>query len=213
VSGRAMLILGAGTFAVEALEAAELSGRTVRGFVVSDRSLRQRQTLEGLPVFLVEDLSSGARDVECVAAIVSTMRRAIVEAVELLGFTFGVLKHPTAIVSPRATLAPGAFVGAGAIVSANTKVGPHVIVNRGANIAHDVQLGPYVTIGPNAVLAGAVVAAARAWVGVGAVVRDHITIGEGAVVGAGAVVVKPVPAHTMVAGSPAAVIREGVDGY
>ena len=46
----------------------------------------------------------------------------------------------------------------------------------------------------------------------GAVVRNQLTIGEGAVVGAGAVVVKPVSPHTLVAGSPASVMREGVDG-
>jgi len=62
------------------------------------------------------------------------------------------------------------------------------------------------------VIAGAVTVGARAWIGVGAVVRDHLSIGEGAVVGAGALVVKPVAAHTLVAGSPAVVVREGVDG-
>ncbi|MEZ5318296.1 MAG: hypothetical protein R2752_12925 [Vicinamibacterales bacterium] len=51
-----------------------------------------------------------------------------------------------------------------------------------------------------------------AYVAVGAVVRDHLTIGAGAVVAAGAVVVKPVGAHTLVAGCPAAVVRTDVDG-
>ena len=202
---RPLLVLGAGTFAVEALEAAELSGRTVCGFLVSSAEYRTAPALEGLPVFVPEDVA-------CVAGIVSTKRRAIVEFVEARGFTFAVVKHPSAIVSPRAQLEPGALIGAGAIVSANTRVGRHVILNRGANIAHDVHLGAYATVGPNAVIAGAVTVGSRAWIGVGAVVRDHLAIGEGAVVGAGALVVKPVAAHTLVAGSPAAVVREGVDG-
>ena len=63
------------------------------------------------------------------------------------------------------------------------------------------------------VIAGAVTVGERAWIGVGAVVRDHLAIGEGAVVAAGAVVVKAVPAHTLVAGVPAAIVRDGVDGF
>ena len=209
---RPLLILGAGTFAVEALEAAELSGRTICGFLVSQADYRTAPTLEGLPVYVPDDLPFAAADVVCVAGIVSTKRRAIVEAVEARGFTFVVVQHPAAIVSPRAQVEPGAFIGAGAIVSAHTHVARHVILNRGANVAHDVDLGAFVTVGPNAVIAGAVTVGARAWIGVGAVVRDHLAIGEGAVVGAGALVVKPVAAHTLVAGSPAAVVREGVDG-
>lgn len=209
---RPLLILGAGTFAVEALEAAELSGRTVCGFLVSSPEYRTAPTLEGLPVWVPDDLPFRPDDVVCVAGIVSTKRRALIEAVAARGFTFAVVKHPAAIVSPRARLHPGALIGAGAIVSANSTVGPHVILNRGANVAHDVELGAFATVGPNAVIAGAVTVGPRAWIGVGAVVRDHLAIGEGAVVGAGALVVKPVAAHTLVAGSPAAVIRDGVDG-
>jgi sugar O-acyltransferase (sialic acid O-acetyltransferase NeuD family) len=212
VPDRPILILGAGTFAVEALEASELSGRTVCGFLVSDESVRTAARLERLPVFVPGDLPWSPAQIVCVAAIISTRRRAFVESIAARGFEFVTVRHPSAIVSPRATLSPGAIVGAGAIVSAHTTVGPHVILNRGANVAHDVELGAFVTVGPNAVLAGGVTVGARAWVGVGAVVRDHLAIGEGAVIGAGAVVVKPVPAHTMVAGSPAAFMRDGVDG-
>ncbi len=209
---RPLLILGAGTFAVEALEAAELSGHTVCGFLVSSAEYRTSPLLERLPVFVPEDLPFAPADVVCVAGIVSTRRRTIVEAMAARGFTFAVVTHPAAIVSPRALLEPGALIGAGAIVSAHTRVGRHVILNRGANVAHDVELGAFATVGPNAVIAGAVTVGARAWIGVGAVVRDHLSIGDGAVVGAGALVVKPVAAHTLVAGSPAAVVREGVDG-
>ncbi|MGH7766353.1 MAG: acyltransferase [Candidatus Binatia bacterium] len=47
----------------------------------------------------------------------------------------------------------------------------------------------------------------RASVGSGAVILCGLTIGEGAVVGAGSVVTKDVPAHTVVAGNPAVVLR------
>jgi acetyltransferase-like isoleucine patch superfamily enzyme len=45
------------------------------------------------------------------------------------------------------------------------------------------------------------------WLGSGCVVTDGVRIGKGAVVAAGAVVTKDVPAHTVVAGVPAKVVR------
>jgi acetyltransferase-like isoleucine patch superfamily enzyme len=49
------------------------------------------------------------------------------------------------------------------------------------------------------------------WIGSGAVVCDGVRVGQGAVVAAGAVVTEDVPAHTVVAGVPARVVRE-IDG-
>ncbi len=49
------------------------------------------------------------------------------------------------------------------------------------------------------------------WLGSAAVVTDGVHIGKGAVVAAGAVVTKDVPAHCVVAGVPARVIKE-IDG-
>jgi acetyltransferase EpsM len=211
LSDVALIILGAGSFAIEALEIAELAGgfRTI-GFAVSDPPA-PGTTHAGLPVMHVDELPAPGT-VEVVAAIVSTQRRGIVAAVQMRGHRFARLIHPRATVSPRASVAAGAMIGAGAIVASNTSIGPHAILNRGANVGHDNLIRAFVTIGPGATLAGAVDLGEGCYIGAGAVVRDHLTIGSGAVVAAGAVVVKPVEANTLVAGCPAVVVRTGVDG-
>jgi acetyltransferase-like isoleucine patch superfamily enzyme len=45
------------------------------------------------------------------------------------------------------------------------------------------------------------------WLGAGAIITDGVRVGKGAVVAAGAVVVRDVPAHTVVGGVPAKIIR------
>ena len=48
------------------------------------------------------------------------------------------------------------------------------------------------------------------WIGAGATILKGVTIGKGAVVGAGAVVTRDVPQNTIVAGSPATIIKRDV---
>ena len=46
------------------------------------------------------------------------------------------------------------------------------------------------------------------WIGAGAIITDGVHVGKGAVIAAGAVVTKNVPAHTVVGGVPARVIKQ-----
>jgi acetyltransferase-like isoleucine patch superfamily enzyme len=48
----------------------------------------------------------------------------------------------------------------------------------------------------------------RVWVGVGAKILKGVTIGDDAVIAAGAIVTRPVPSRTLVAGCPAAVVKQ-----
>lgn len=115
--------------------------------------------------------------------------------------------HPTAIVSPWATLGAGCQLLPGVIVNAGAALGENVLVNSGAIVEHDCVVGDHAHIATGARLASTVQIGALAHVGAGATVRQVARIGEGAVVGAGAVVVKDVSPWTVVIGVPARVLR------
>lgn len=203
-----LLILGAGSFALDVLEAAQATGRYEPvGFVVSDPEFLTGPTHAGLPVVDLSCLPWAPGEVACIAGITSPARRGFTAALRARGFTFVPIVHPTAIVSPSASIGGGAFIGAGAILGARVSLAEDVLVNRGANLGHDVAIGACATIGPGAVLAGAVTVGVASVIGVGAIVSDHLSIGDHAVVAAGSIVVKPVRDRVFVAGSPARAVR------
>lgn len=51
----------------------------------------------------------------------------------------------------------------------------------------------------------------QVWIGANVLVLPGVTIGDGAVVGGGSVVTKDVPAHTVVVGNPARVVKENIN--
>jgi acetyltransferase-like isoleucine patch superfamily enzyme len=50
----------------------------------------------------------------------------------------------------------------------------------------------------------------RCFIGVNAIIMPGIVIGDESIVGSGAVVTRDVPPHTIVAGNPAIIIKEGI---
>jgi acetyltransferase-like isoleucine patch superfamily enzyme len=87
-----------------------------------------------------------------------------------------------------------------------------VTIGKRCGLAWDVQI---MDTDEHAISGGAVSAPVTigddVWIGCQALILKGVTIGDGAIVGARSVVVKDVPAHTLVVGSPARVIREGVN--
>jgi len=110
----------------------------------------------------------------------------------------------------------------------NVSIGDHTIFNWGVTLADNapITFGDNVLVGPGCffvtaehplepeerilarVRAKPITVGDRVWFGAGVIVLGGVTIGTGAVVGAGAVVTKDVPPRTVVAGSPARVLRQ-----
>lgn len=112
----------------------------------------------------------------------------------------------------------------GAVIGARCKVSSHTFICEGVTIEDDVFVGHNVTfindLFPRATNAEGKLQTEADWkcvptlvrrgasIGSSATILCGITVGEGAVVGAGSVVTKDVPAHAVVAGNPARVLRK-----
>lgn len=121
------------------------------------------------------------------------------------------VRHPSAIISPRASLGPGCQLLAGCVVGTSARLGADVLVNSGAMVEHDCQIGDHVHLATGARVTSTVRIGEGAHIGAGATVRQCLSIGAEAVVGAGAVVVDDVAEGAVVAGVPARPLRRGVE--
>lgn len=101
--------------------------------------------------------------------------------------------HPTAIISPRATIGEGSVVMQGAIIQSCATVGRHCIVNTGASIGHDVTVGDFVHVASHATITGGATIGEGTWIGAGSVIRQGVHIGAWTMIGAGSVVVDDIP--------------------
>jgi sugar O-acyltransferase (sialic acid O-acetyltransferase NeuD family) len=208
-----LIILGAGTFALETLDIAETAGGfEPLAFAVSLERPAPGAQLAGLPIYFAADLPFSPADCALVAGIASTHRRAFIETMLARGYTFTSVIHPSASISKRSTVGTGCVIHPGVIIASNTIIADHVILNRGSLIGHDNHINSFVTVGPGANLAGGLAVGEGTYIGVGAVIRDHLSIGSESLVAAGAVVVKSVAANTQVGGLPAQVMKTGVKG-
>ena len=196
------MILGAGGFAREVTDLCYDLGWYVVGYAVDIPD--QPKVLLGKAVRQLEDWNS---DWPCVAAIVSPLRKRILDSAVRLGFTFASVVHPSASVSKMARIHPGVIVNRNVTVGNEAVVRRHMILNRGCTIGHDCEIGIGVTVGPGANLAGNVRVGEWATIGMGANVREGTRIGAGAFIGMGSVVVEDVPGGETWWGIPARKIR------
>ncbi len=118
------------------------------------------------------------------------------------GFKFPNLIHPSALVSPRATLGDGNYIAPGVVINAGTQIGNNCILNTGAIIEHDCKLGDFVHISPGSVLSGGVCVGNNSHIGIGSLVIQNLKIGEKTIIGAGSVITKNIRSGVIAYGNP-----------
>jgi 2,3,4,5-tetrahydropyridine-2,6-dicarboxylate N-acetyltransferase len=132
------------------------------------------------------------------------------------------MKNIKARIEPGAIIRDQVEIGDNAVIMMGASINIGAVVGEGTMIDMNVVLGGRATVGKNchigagSVLAGVieppsakpVVVEDDVVIGANAVVLEGVTVGKGAVVAAGAIVIDDVPPYTVVAGTPARVIKE-----
>ncbi|QPC46179.1 2,3,4,5-tetrahydropyridine-2,6-dicarboxylate N-acetyltransferase [Mangrovibacillus cuniculi] len=132
------------------------------------------------------------------------------------------MKNIKARIEPGAIIRDQVEIGDNAVIMMGASINIGSVIGEGTMIDMNVVLGGRATVGKNchigagSVLAGVieppsaspVIVEDDVVVGANAVILEGVRVGKGAVVAAGAIVVNDVPPYTVVAGTPAKVIKE-----
>lgn len=126
-----------------------------------------------------------------------------------------------AVIFANAQLGENCNICAHTLIESDVIIGNNVTVKSGVYIWDGTRIEDNVFLGPNATITNDPMPRSKKYpekfsgitlkkgcsIGANATILPGITIGENAMVGAGAVVTKDVPAHAVVVGNPAKIIR------
>ncbi|WP_227395673.1 2,3,4,5-tetrahydropyridine-2,6-dicarboxylate N-acetyltransferase [Jeotgalibacillus aurantiacus] len=132
------------------------------------------------------------------------------------------LKNIKARIEPGAIIRDQVEIGDNAVIMMGASINIGSVIGEGTMIDMNVVMGGRATVGKNchigagSVLAGVieppsakpVVVEDDVVIGANAVVLEGVTVGKGAVVAAGAIVIEDVEPYTVVAGTPAKMIKK-----
>ena len=121
---------------------------------------------------------------------------------------YGMVVHPSAIISEYAHIDEGTVVMQGAIIQSCASIGKHCIINTGASVDHECNIGDFVHISPHCTLCGNVTIGEGAWIGAGSVIIPGVKVGKWSIIGAGSVVCKDVPDGVLAVGNRCKTIKK-----
>ena len=203
-----MLIFGAGSLGLTALDLFQRNNVVVYGLLDDDKNLHGTEFGDVSVLGETDDdgfLKLIGQKCEAFVAIADgRVRRRLVKMLNERRKVQPVNAiHDTAVVSTLATLGHGNLIAARVVVNPYAEVGQHCIVQAGAVIESRAKLGDYVHVGTGCVINSSAVIEESAFIGTGATIIAGLTIGKNARVGAGSVVVENVEAGATVFGNPA----------
>jgi len=196
---QSIIVIGGGGYAGVVIDCIRASGGSVAGIL--DDGIAAGTRVLGVPVLGVTAEYEKYMDCLFVIAIGNNaIRRRIARSLPVLWTS---VAHPSAVVSPYASVGDGTVILPRAVVNAGASVGSHCILNTGAVVEHDDRLADFVHISPNAALGGTVTVGEGTHIGIGACVRNNLDICGGCTIGAGAAVVKNITQPGTYVGVPA----------
>ena len=117
-------------------------------------------------------------------------RKGIIERFILAGGKFTGLIHPTALISPSATIGEGVVISHNASVGPKVKLGNFNMLNSRCTVGHDTIMGDYNFISPKVALSGNTQIGDNNMIGTNASTIPGAKIGDNNTIGAGMIVYK-----------------------
>lgn len=130
------------------------------------------------------------------------LRRLLAERWKARGVPFLRLVHPTALVSPSATIGEGVVICPYATVTSDATIGDFALVNMYASVAHDAVVGRHCILAPYATLNGGAILEENVFLATRATVAPSRRVGATSRVAANSAVLKDVPPRSLVVGVP-----------
>ena len=124
--------------------------------------------------------------------------------------------EPGAVIRDKVFLGKNCVIMMGAVINIGSEVGEGTMIDMNAVLGARAKIGKNAHVGAGAVIAGVleppsatpVIVEDNVLIGANAVILEGVKIGKNSVVAAGSVVTKDVPENSVVAGSPAKIIKE-----
>ena len=203
-----LLIIGAGGYSKSVLDSVDIYNFEMCGFI---DEFSESDTHLGYPIVAkkFEQVKSPENYVYFIAIGNNLRRKAWFDRLRSLGLRLVNIVDRSAIISPRAKIGMGCFVGKLAVINACAIIGDNCVVNTRALIEHGAIVGSHVNVSTNVSINGDVRVNDGCFVGSCSVIIGQRTIGEWSTIGAGAVVIRDVDTGVTVAGVPAKKIKEG----
>lgn len=196
-NGMRILIMGAGGFAREVADLCADLGHEVAAMYAEEP---ESSEVNGIPV--VTELDAVSFDSAVIAVGDSTVRKRWWEMLDSAARCEPLI-HPSAYVSPSATLGNGTTVMQNAVVTANAVIGGNSLLNVGCYVAHDCTIGAHTHVAGGVNLGGYASVGEGCLLGTGAILLPSASVGDWVTCGAGAVILDNVPSRDTVAGIPA----------
>lgn len=203
-----VLIFGAGSLGVTALDIFQRNGVVVYGLLDDDKKLHGKEWGDVSVLGETDDdgfLKLIGQKCEAFVALDDTrVRKKIVKMLNERRHVQPVNAiHDTATVSTLASIGHGNLIAARVVVNPFAEIGQHCIIQSGSVIDSQAKLEDYVHIGTGCFINSSVTIEEGAFIGTGVTIVAGVTIGKNARIGAGSVVIESVADGTTVFGNPA----------
>ncbi|MBU6081825.1 acetyltransferase [Allobacillus halotolerans] len=210
MSHKEVYIIGAGTYGEAMCELAEILGYDVKGFYDEDKKIINTKVMKKKVINKFSRISvESIKNKQFIVAIGNNkVRNEIMTRINKLGGSTPTLIHPTAVISPSATIGKGVYIQANAYIWTKVRINDFCIISPGAVIAHHSSIGDACLISSQATVGASITIEKEVFIGMGSTTVTGIyKIGQKSTIGAGALVLKDVDSNAVYAGVPAKKIR------